>query len=272
MSGKAPANQEDERMHLRQLVWHADRVAQAVTITASLAHELCRPLTAILSNAQAGMRLMAAANPDLEEIREIFSDIVADGKRAGSVVGGLRNLLRNKETVREKIDLAETIRQTLALLHGEMHQKQVQLSLELEPDSPVLADAPQIQQVILNLVMNALEAMQTQPIAQRRLELSLQRKSNGEAVVAVRDAGAGIPENYLEKVFEPFWTSKQDGLGIGLAISRSIIESHQGRLWFSNNPDRGATFYFALPLKSDPPPVASEKGTIHSSALKEVDP
>ena len=239
---------EEELQRLRLQLWHADRVAQTGAITASLAHELNQPLTGILSTAQAGLRFMAAGNPDPGEVHGILTNIVHDTKRAAAVINGLRAMLRRKETQRELITLADTIQEALNLLHSELVGRQVECRLHLQSDSPVLADKAQIQQVLLNLVMNALEAMQDQPADERRLELTLTRTDTGEALVALRDSGPGIPEPQQQKLFEGFWTTKQQGLGIGLSISRSIIESHGGRLWFANNPDRGGTFYFALPL------------------------
>ena len=239
---------EAEMQRLRLQLWHADRVAQTGAITASLAHELNQPLTGILSTAQAGLRFMAAGNPAPGEIHGILTNIVHDTKRAGAVINGLRAMLRRKETQREPITLADTIQETINLLHSEMIGRQVECRVHLESDFTVLADKPQIQQVLLNLVMNALEAMQDQPADQRRLELTLTRTDTGEALVALRDSGPGVPEPQQQKLFEAFWTTKPQGLGIGLPISRSIIESHGGRLWFANNPDKGGTFYFALPL------------------------
>ncbi len=243
---------EEELKRLSLQLWHADRVAQTASITASLAHELNQPLAAILTNAQVGLKLVADGNPDLEEIREILTDIVEDDGRAGAVVRGLRDLLRRNVTGHEKINLADTIRQIVDMLHSELLDKQVQLRLQLNPELSVVADKAQVQQVILNLVMNAVEAMQCQPAGQRRLELVVTYSDGGEALVAVRDSGPGIPEDLHTKVFEPFWTSKQEGLGIGLVISRSIVESHKGRLGFANNPDRGSTFYFTLPIMLNP--------------------
>jgi PAS domain S-box-containing protein len=239
---------EGELKQIRLHLWHADRVAQTAAVAASLAHELNQPLGAILTNAEVGLRFMASTNPDLEEIREIFTDIIQDDMRAGTVVSGLRDLLRRKETRHEEINLTDTIRRTIELLHSELQGKQVQLHLALKPDSLVLADKVQIQQVILNLVMNAIEAMQDQPAGQRRLELTMTHTDIGEALVAVRDSGPGIPKDRDGKIFEAFRTTKQNGLGVGLMISRSIIESHKGRIGFANNPDKGVTFYFTLPL------------------------
>jgi PAS domain S-box-containing protein len=266
----ARKNAEEELKRLRLHLWHADRVAQTAAVTASLAHELNQPLAAILTNAEIGLQLTAGGTPDLEEIREILMDIIEDNKRAGAIVRGLRDLLRRKETVREKINPADTIRRIVEMLHSELLDKQVQLHMELERDFQVLANKAQVQQVILNLVMNAVEAMQGQPAGQRRLELTLTRTDAGEALVAVRDSGPGIPEHLHGRVFEAFWTSKQEGLGIGLLISRSIIEAHKGRLWFGNNLDQGVTFHFTLPLICDLDPGGPETGQTDPSSLNAV--
>lgn len=177
--------------------------------------------------------------------------LVDDTKRAGSVINGLRALLRRKETQREPINPAAAIREILDLLHSELVDQAVELRLKLKPDATVLADKAQLQQVVLNLAMNAVEAMHDQTSAERRLEISLTQSSDGDALVAVCDSGPGIPEELQAKLFEAFCTTKPHGMGIGLAISRSIIESHGGRLWFANNADRGVTFYFTLPLKGE---------------------
>jgi PAS domain S-box-containing protein len=251
-------NAVEELKRLRLHLWHADRVAQTTAVTASLAHELNQPLAAILTNAEVGLQFMAGTNPDLKEVREIFADIIRDDERAAAVISGLRDLLRQQEARHEKIDLADTIRGMIELLHSELLDKQVQLYFYLEPASPVLANKAQVQQVILNLMMNAIEAMQSRPPGQRQLELTIAHTDANEAMVAFRDSGPGIPEDQHAKIFEAFWTTKQDGLGVGLMISRSIIESHHGRLWFENNPDKGVTFYFTLPLAIDSDPAGLE--------------
>jgi PAS domain S-box-containing protein len=246
ITGRKEAEAELQRLRLQ--LWHADRVAQTGAITASLAHELNQPLTGILSTAQAGLRFLAGGKADRELIHELLTNIVHDTKRAGAVINGLRALLRRKQTQREPINLAAAIQEILDLLHSELVNREVELCLKLKPDATVLADKAQLQQVVLNLAMNALEAMHDQPGAERRLEISLTQSSDGDALVAVCDSGPGMPEERQAKLFEAFWTTKPHGMGIGLAISRSIIESHGGRLWFAKNADRGATFYFTLPL------------------------
>ncbi len=240
---------EEEMRRLRQQIWHADRVARTGAITASLAHELNQPLAAILSNAQAGLRFMADENPDLAQIREILGDIVFDDKRAAAVISGLRAMLRRQATSRERISLANAIQETIELLHSELVGRHVDVEMRFEADCTVLADKSQIQQVVLNLVMNSAESMESQPVDQQRLELVLALTPANEAQVAIRDSGPGVSDDMTDKLFDGFWTTKPQGMGIGLPICRSIIESHGGRMWFANNPDRGATFYFILPLE-----------------------
>jgi hypothetical protein len=250
----------EEVGRMRLQLWHADRVAQTGAITASLAHELNQPLTGILSTAQAGLRFLASGNPDLALMNEILTNIVHDTKRAGAVINGLRAMLRRREGQREPIHLADTIRGVLDLAHSELIARQVECDADWPPaaDLRVMADKAQIQQVLLNLVMNALEAMQNQPPEQRRLTLTFGQSNPGEAMVTVRDTGPGIPEDQQDKVFTAFWTTKHQGMGIGLAISYSIIESHGGRLYCANHPDGGATFHFTLPIaptRGESPPV-----------------
>ncbi len=239
---------DEELQRLRLQLWHADRVAQTGALTASLAHELNQPLAAILSNAQAGLRFMSRPDFDADEIRAILRDIVADDNRAATVISGLRAMLRRKQTPREDIDMAATIQEVLRLLHSELLGRNLEPSLHLVSGCFVHADRAQLQQVILNLLMNAVETMQEVPSPNNRLTVSLARTPEQAALVSVRDTGAGIPVDQRGRMFEAFWTTKSDGMGIGLPISRSIIESHGGRLWFESNPDRGITFYFSIPL------------------------
>jgi PAS domain S-box-containing protein len=241
---------EAELERLRMDIWHAHRVAQTGAISASLAHELNQPLAAILSNAQAGVRLMSREDPDLDEIRAILTDIVQDDKRAAAVIHGLRAMLRRKETRRETLDLTKTTREVLALAHSELIAHDIDVVLRPESDFLLSADKAQIQQVILNLVMNAIEAMEGLPPERRRLEVSLTPNTAGEVLLAVRDWGPGIPESEQQSVFDAFRSTKPQGMGIGLMICRSIIESHGGNLWFANNEDQGVTFFVTLPLST----------------------
>jgi two-component system sensor kinase FixL len=243
----AQRQNEEEMQRLRLEAWHADRVARTGAITASLAHELNQPLAAILNNSQAALRFLATGPPDLGEIREILEDIVRDDKRAGAVVSGLRAMLRRQQSQRERIDLPKAIQETMDLLHSELLTHHVDVSVRAEPGCVVLADKTQVQQVILNLVMNSIEAMESLPARERRLELAVTRSAPDAVQVTVRDNGPGIPQEYVEKLFEAFWSTKPQGLGIGLAICRSILESHGGHIWLANNQPRETALCFTLP-------------------------
>ena len=243
---------EEELNRLYGQLWHADRAAQVGVLSASLAHELNQPLSAILTNAQAGLRFLAMENPDLEEIRTILEDIVQDDKRAGMVVSGLRAMLRRRGTQRESVPLADALQEVLGLLRTELLDRRVKVVLAADPDLVVRGDRTQLQQVMLNLLMNAIEAMREEPEESRRIALTLVRSGRGQAQVAVRDHGPGISPEQQERMFEAFWTTKESGMGIGLAISRSIVEAHGGQLWYRNHPDGGATFDFTIPLEGAP--------------------
>jgi PAS domain S-box-containing protein len=236
----------EEMRLLRQSIWHADRVERTGAITSSLAHELNQPLMAILSNAQAGLRFLDREPPEVNEMRAILEDIVRDDKRASAVITGLRAMLKRQETHREHIDLGRAVEEVLDLMHSEFLTRGVEIHCEAAAGCLVLADKAQIQQVLLNLTMNAIEAMAAQPAGSRHLWLSV-AVAGGKIRVVVRDSGMGIPREALEKIFDGFFTTKSQGLGIGLAVCRSILESHGGRIWAENNADRGATFCFTLP-------------------------
>jgi two-component system sensor kinase FixL len=238
---------ESELQQHRSTLAHVARVFILGELSASLAHELNQPLTAILSNAQAGLRFLDQDKLDLQEIREILQDIARDDKRASAVISGMRALARRQETERERIDLAEVLQQVRDLLHSELVVRGVQIEMDLEPGCAVSADRAQIQQVVLNLIMNAVEAMEGQPADQHHLQLSLSRVAEGKVQMAVRDSGKGIPVEGLAKVFDPFWTTKPQGMGLGLGICRSIIESHGGKIWVERNVAHGVTLYVKLP-------------------------
>jgi len=242
------ARQKDEALHkFRRQIWHTDRVTSTGAISASLAHEICQPLAAILNNAQAGLRFLGHEQVDLEEMRAIFQDIVRDDKRAGTIINGLRAMLQQQETPYAEIDLAQTIDEVIELLHSELIRHGVDVEQALETGLTVRANKTQLQQVVLNLMINGMEAMADQTAGERILRIEAAR-TDGKACVSVRDAGIGIPEEMLDKIFEGFYTTKTQGLGVGLEVCRSILESHHGSIWAGANPDRGATFHFTLPL------------------------
>jgi PAS domain S-box-containing protein len=245
--------QKDEALHkFRRQVWHTDRVASTGAISASLAHEICQPLSAILNNAQAGLRFLDHEQVDLAEMREIFQDIVRDDKRAAAIINGLRAMLQKQEAPYADIDLSQTIDDVLELLHSELIRHGVDVERDLEPGLSVRANKTQIQQVMLNLIINAQEAMAEKPEDERRLRIRATR-ADGKAQVSVSDTGIGIADDMLDGIFEGFYTTKPLGLGVGLEVCRSIMEAHRGAIWAEANPQRGATFRFSLPLAAVTP-------------------
>ena len=237
---------ELEMGRLRRELAHMSRVSMMGELTASLAHELNQPLTAIVSNAYAGERYLAGPTPPLGELAEILADVAADAKRAGEVIHRLRSLLKKDTTRFLPLDVNDLIREVVALTQTDAlirHQP-----IALAPDlPPVRGDRVQLQQVLLNLVLNGMEAMEAQAPAARRLRIQTLRAGPGVRV-GVQDRGPGLPPDKVETVFDAFFTTKASGMGMGLAISRSIVEAHGGRIWAENNPDRGATFWFSLPV------------------------
>ena len=245
------SRQKDETLNkLRRQVWHIDRVASTGALAGSLAHELSQPLSAILNNAQAGLRFMSKEKEkiDLDEIREILGDIVRDDKRAGAVINGLRSMLQQRETPRANVDLAQCTEEVIELLHSEFVRFNVQVDRMLEHQLTVKTNKTQIQQVLINLMMNAIEAMSAQP-DERALKIMLTRHDS-KVQVSISDNGTGIPEGMTDRIFDGFYTTKPQGLGVGLEVCRSIIETHRGNIWAENNPDRGASFYFNLPIET----------------------
>jgi len=234
------ARQRDELAHL-------SRVAMLGALSGSLAHELNQPLAAILSNAQAAQRFLARDPADTDQVREILADIVKSDRRAGEVIRRLRALLKNEEAVHVAQDLNAVVREVLELMHSDFLNRRVTVRTELAPGlPPVSGDRIQLQQVLLNLLLNGCDAMEG-AAGERLLTVRTDRAANGDARVCVADRGAGIPPAELERIFEPFVTSKPHGMGLGLAVSRTIVQAHAGRLWAANNADGGAIFCFSLP-------------------------
>jgi signal transduction histidine kinase len=237
----------ESRSRLSEMAHMNRRVAMG-ELTASIAHEVNQPLAAIYSNAETAHIMLADAAPKLDQIAEILVDIKQDDKRASEVVSRIRAMLRKTEVVAAKVDLNETIAETIKLLAFDASSHSVTVRAELEPGlAPAHADRVQIQQVIVNLMLNAIEAMRDVSEASRRLLVRSRGRSDGEAEVSVSDSGAGILPELLPQLFDSFVTSKADGMGLGLSISRTIIESHRGRIWAENLPAGGAVFRFTLP-------------------------
>jgi PAS domain S-box-containing protein len=225
------------------------RVASMGELSAALAHELNQPLTAILSNAQAAQRFLEKEDPDVGEVRDILKDIVSDDKRAGEVIYRIRQLIKQGSNLLEMLDINQVVNEVSALLSHELVTRQVQLSTRLAPDLPALhGDPVQLQQVILNLIMNASYALQGTDSGKRRIIITTQYQDNQTIEIKVTDSGPGIDEEILDQIFQPFFTTREEGMGMGLAITRTIIEAHGGRLWAENSPDRGAVFRITLPV------------------------
>ena len=221
-------------------------------LTSSIAHEVNQPLAAVVTNANAALRWLAGQPPNLEEARQTLGRIVRDGLRAGEVIGRVRGLLKKTATVTAQVDLNGLIEDSVALVHGEVRGHRVTLRTELAQDlPPVAGDRVQLQQVILNLVMNGIESMKKVADRPRELLITSRSEASGMVLVAVQDTGVGLEPKDAERVFEAFYTTKAEGLGMGLAICRSIIEAHGGRLWAEANEPSGAVFQFTLPSDLD---------------------
>jgi PAS domain S-box-containing protein len=241
----------DAQRHRAELT-HVSRIATLGELSASLAHELNQPLTAILSNAQAARRFLSGDMADPDEVNEILNDIINDDRRAADIIKRLRALMRKKDLEFISLDLNEAVREVSKLVYREAFSKDVVLVLDLADGLPhVRGDAIHLEQVVLNLILNGTEAMAELDRQSRQLRI-LTAKHNENAVrVSVRDQGTGIDQAHIASIFEAFFTTKPEGMGMGLSICRSIIEAHGGRLWAENNPDQGATVSFTIPASSD---------------------
>jgi PAS domain S-box-containing protein len=238
---------EREAREQRQQLMHLTRVASLGELSGAIAHELNQPLTAILSNAQAARRFLAKDPVDLVEIREIVEDIIESDKRAGEVIRRLRAMLKKGETQLLPVDINDILEDVLDFAHGELVTHGVTVSTRLSSGLPqVNGDRVQLQQLFLNLITNACEAMSTRERSQRMLTLATTYDWDGRIGIAVTDSGWGVPPERLERLFEPFYSTKDDGLGLGLAICRTIVTAHHGRLWAENNIGGGATFRVTL--------------------------
>jgi len=248
---------EEERKRLRQLeadLAHINRVSVLGELAASIAHEVNQPLSGVVSNGSACLRWLAGDAPNVEEARETARRIVRDGKRAGEIIARIRALTRRAVTPREKLNLNETIREILPLVGDEAKRKGVIIQTQFADDLlPVSGDRVQLQQVILNLVMNGIEAMGSIDERARELLITTRNIDPEQIQVTVKDSGTGLDPNTLEKIFDPFYTTKPGGMGMGLSISRSILLAHGGRLWAAAKYGPGTTFHFSLPKFQEQP-------------------
>ena len=238
---------ELEAQSSRHDLAHLLRVSTVGVMATSLAHELNQPLTSILANAQAAQRLAYDKPADLVELREILADVIDQDKRAGEVIGRLREMLRKGEIRREPLDLNTVVQDVARLLASDAVIRNVALRIDVDAQAPrVIGDPTQIQQVVLNLLLNAMDACQNGRA--RTVTVAVRAEGRAGVEVSVSDAGFGIPAGFEEKLFEPFFTTKPGGMGMGLSIARSIVAAHGGRIWAAGNPGGGATLRFVLPV------------------------
>jgi len=238
----------DEMRRLQDEIAHVGRVSMMGQLASALAHEINQPIGAILRNAEAAELFMQSKTPDLEEIRAILADIRADDQRAGDVIDRMRALLKRHVLDTQLLDLAELVGDVAKLAQPDAATRHVKLTVNLPADlPPVRGDRVHLQQVLLNLILNGIDALNRAGPGNRRVTVSARVDAARTVEIAVSDTGHGIAAEKLAHVFDPFFTTKPDGMGMGLPISRTIVESHGGRLWAENNNDTGATFRFTLP-------------------------
>jgi two-component system, LuxR family, sensor kinase FixL len=240
---------ELEAARQRNELAHLSRVSMLGELSASLAHELNQPLTAILSNAQAALRFMTGPGYEADELREILEDIVSEDRRAGEVIQRLRLLLTKGQVQHQSLSLNDIVEEVLKLMYADFIGHNVVVETDLFPGLPFVAgDRVQLQQVLLNLVINGCDAMGGTGGRSRKLLLSTEYCEDGSVLIDVSDSGCGVPAGKLEEVFDAFYSTKPQGMGLGLAVCRTIVTAHGGRLWASNNIDGGATFHISLPV------------------------
>jgi C4-dicarboxylate-specific signal transduction histidine kinase len=250
---------------------HVARVKSLGALTASIAHEVNQPLSGIITNASTCLRMLAADPPNVDGARETARRTIRDGHRASDVITRLRAFFSKKDVTTELVDLNEATREVIALSLSELQRNRVILRAELADDlPPVTGDRVQLQQVILNLLRNASDAMSSVDDRPRHLVIRTERDEGDHVRLSVQDAGVGFEPQGVDRLFEAFYTTKCDGMGIGLSVSRSIIESHHGCLWASPNDGPGATFFFSIPRAFRGVAGAPSLGAIKTTALTDA--
>jgi C4-dicarboxylate-specific signal transduction histidine kinase len=243
---------ERRRREMQMELAHANRVATMGQLTASIAHEVKQPITATVANARAALRFLGAQTVDLNEVRQILNDIVQDVNRAGEVISRIHDLIKKAPPRKDRLEINRAIREVIELTRGEAVKNAISVQARLADGLPLIqGDQIQLQQVILNLIINAVEAMSSMSDGARELLISSGKADSGGVLVSVRDSGPGLAAAGLDRLFDPFYTTKPSGLGLGLSICHSIIEAHGGRLWAKANVPRGAILEFALPAQPD---------------------
>jgi signal transduction histidine kinase len=235
-----------------------ERFSRVEATTAAIAHELRQPLSAIRVHANTGARLLRASNPALADVTEILDDIDKDASRAGDIIDRVRGYIRRQDLSMDALDINAVVSDVVKLLSDDAAARNVAVVTNLSRERPhVAGDRTQITQVLVNLIVNGMDAMEAVPAAQRRLTLCT-AKRDGAVVISVRDCGHGINSENMSRLFDPFFTTRSGGMGLGLSISQSIVLAHNGRMWAENDTGRGATFHFSLPIYADESPGSFE--------------
>ena len=241
--------EKEATFEARSQLAHVARMTTLEGMTANIAHEVNQPLTAVLINGNACLHWLGAEPPDLNEARKNITNIVRDANRASKIVVQVRDLTKGQPPVSERLRLNEIILATTVLIDREIRQNQILIQTQLSDDvPPISGDRVQLQQVLLNLFLNSIEALRLAAVGSRHLVIVSTKSSSNNVLISVRDTGKGISSRNLNCLFDPFYTTKSGGLGIGLTISRSIVESHGGRIWATPNSPCGAVFHFTLPI------------------------
>jgi signal transduction histidine kinase len=231
---------------------HVSRVTTVGELVASIAHEVNQPLSAIVINGHACVRLLSRDTPDLDKSREMVGRMIKDGMRASEVIKRIRDLLHKAPTEKTPLNINETVQEVIELVNNDVRRSKVELQTKLAADlPPVVGDRIQLQQVILNLILNAKDAINEAQPHPREMLIASRKNESGEVLVAVQDSGKGLDPKDAERIFDPFFTTKAEGMGLGLSISRKIIEDHGGRMWATPNEPRGAVVQFTLPAESE---------------------
>jgi len=238
---------ERDNRQLREEIVHVTRVSSVGELSVALAHEINQPLAAIMSNAQAAQRFLKNEKPDINEIRDILKDIVDDNKRASDIIHKTRGLLKKSDYEFKKLDVNDIVQDILSLMRSDIIIRNVIIKADYDKSiSPISGDRVHLQQVILNIITNALDAMDK--VEKKELYISTIQKGPSTVTVRIQDSGQGIEENNKKSMFKPFFSTKKEGLGMGLSVCRTIILEHDGQIGVENNADKGATFYFSLPV------------------------
>ena len=240
---------EEEVRQLREELAHVARLNTMGEMATGLAHELNQPLVAISNFCHAGQLVAVTESTDLKHVRELFKNAAAQAMRAGEIIRRLRAMVSKRDSVRSPVHIIEGIEDVLDLLEPDLHRSEVRVEQQIDHSGGIVTiDEIEIQQVLVNLVRNALDAMSNTDLKERTLKITTVRTSDDWLDVAVSDTGKGVPQEKKDQIFDAFFTTKSEGMGMGLAISRTIIEAHGGQMWMTPNSDRGVTFHITLPI------------------------